>query len=186
MSKTYWVWKDPEKARMQGEIEWLQMNKQQFNEFLQLPEALNRFFIDFTDYKIEASEAEFVRWRSEKNHTRYIQKQSKRYTTFSYHGLEENGGCIGEEFAVDEATDVEGDAINTVAIDHLKKVLSQLSDEDQELIYSLYLQKNPLTERDYADKVGLSCGSINKKKTLLLGILKNLLGSKALKKSASR
>jgi len=186
MSKTYWVWKDPEKARMQGEIEWLQMNKQQFNEFLQLPEALNRFFIDFTDYKIEASEAEFVRWRSEKNHTRYIQKQSNRYTAISYHDLEENDGCVGEEFAVDEEKDVETEAINKVAIAHIREALFQLSDNEKKIIYELYLRNNPKTIRQLAAEIGIPPKTLDNQKKKVLEKLQNLPLAQTSKKSASK
>ena len=114
------------------------------------------------------------------------QKQSNRYTAISYHDLEENDGCVGEEFAVDEEKDVETEAINKVAIAHIREALFQLSDNEKKIIYELYLRNNPKTIRQLAAEIGIPPKTLDNQKKKVLEKLQNLPLAQTSKKSASK
>lgn len=74
---------------------------------------------------------------------------------------------------VDEDADVEADAMHNLDLETMRKALQRLTDEEYHLIYHLYLCKNPVTERKYADIKGLHYMTVHNRKNAILKKLKN-------------
>lgn len=77
------------------------------------------------------------------------------------------------ETITDEDTDVESDVMHNLDLETMRKALQKLTDEEYHLIYHLYLSKNPVTERKYAEIRGLHYMTVHNRKTAILKNLKN-------------
>ena len=73
MYKRYFRMKDP-KCRPE-QVEWIEMTGREFYRFVNSPEGQGRHFIDMDDVVLEASETEARSFRTEQNHSYYIQTQ---------------------------------------------------------------------------------------------------------------
>ncbi len=77
------------------------------------------------------------------------------------------------ETLVDEDADVEADVMHNIDLEIMRKALQTLTREEYHLIYHLYLSKNPVTERKYAEIRGLHYMTVHNRKTAILKKLKN-------------
>lgn len=73
----------------------------------------------------------------------------------------------------DESVDIESDIEQKDLIEKLRYAMKSLSDEERDLVYSMFLSESPMTERDYANKTGVSGVAVHKKKTKILKKLKS-------------
>ena len=85
MHTRYFRLKDP-KCRPE-EIEWIEMSGREFYCFVNSPEGQGRHFIDMDDVVLEASESETRQYKSEKNHSYYIQAQEDGWSTLSIYAI---------------------------------------------------------------------------------------------------
>jgi DNA-directed RNA polymerase specialized sigma subunit len=97
------------------------------------------------------------------------------YTTLSYHALETEDGCYGEELLRDKGSDVETECFARFDREAVRAALAQLSEEEQRLIEYLYLSKKPGTVRGYEDLTGISKSAANRRQIAALVKLKNFL-----------
>lgn len=77
------------------------------------------------------------------------------------------------ETLVDEDADVEADVMHNLELETMRRALRNLTSEEYHLIYHLYLSKNPVTERKYAEIRGLHYMTVHNRKTAILKKLKN-------------
>lgn len=173
MYKRYFRKKDP--SCKPERIEWIEMNGSEFYRFVNSTEGQGRYFIDMGDVVLEASESDFRNFKAEKNHRYYIQAQEENWTTLSLYAIEDKNGCSGEEAVRDNTQDVEAEAILRMERRALQVALYQLDEESRLLIYALYLADERKTERDIAQKLGVSQNAINKQKKKILQKLKFLV-----------
>ena len=76
------------------------------------------------------------------------------------------------ETIIDEDADVEADAMHSLDLETMRKALQTLTREEYHLIYHLYLSKQPVTERKYAEIRGLHYMTVHNRKTAILKKLK--------------
>lgn len=173
MFTRYFRKKDPlSKAQ---NVEWVEMSGKEYYQFVTDLTNAGRHFVDMGDVVLEATENEMREYISEKNHNYYLQAQEEGWITLSFYSVVDQNGCSGEEVAVDETQDVEEEAIAIIEHKALRDALLRLDTTDQQMIYDLYLAVNRKTERDLADKCGLSQVAIHKQKKKILDNLKFLV-----------
>lgn len=82
--------------------------------------------------------------------------------------IEENQAQFAEDME-----SVEDVALQNVTYEELHKAISEITEEEQKLIYALYFDN--LTEREFADMTGVYRNAIHKRKVRILTKLKNIL-----------
>ena len=112
-----------------------------------------------------------VYYRTER-HVIALKEKDARHGTVSYHALDTDER-LGEELLRDPEASVEEQAIANLLREKLRKSIALLSKPEQELIRALYFEE--LTERQCAEKLGLSQKGINKRKKRILAELKKIL-----------
>jgi hypothetical protein len=183
MSRTYWVKKNPNCNK--DETQWIEMNGNEFYKFIISPKGKGRYFIDFDDYKIEATIADYVKWRSEKDHSDYLREKAADYITISLYAMETADGCNGEDVIGDVSINVEIDIEKLLMIENLREVLLTLPSDERSLIQKLFLCDLPKTERALSVLEGIPQKTINDRKNRILVRLKNLLEKTPLKSKKS-
>ncbi|MBR3918470.1 MAG: hypothetical protein IKJ59_07015 [Clostridia bacterium] len=182
MKKLFFRWKDESCNGIKPE--WVEMTGKEFIEFKRNPENKHRKFAEYIDeYQesativMEVTQDSYNRWHCEDVIRR--RKRTERYVA-GYKEIsmdEEICGQNIEDFTLhdviaDESVDVEKDVINLCEINHLREIFKKLSPEEMELIEALYLSENPMTERDYAKKIGLCHSGLHKRKIMVLKKIK--------------
>lgn len=182
MKTTYLVWKDPSTGGINPD--WQQLTGQEFLALVRSPENKGRHFVklygtgdDGSDGNIvmEATEAEYRKWRIEKRHKQYLRDINPGYTEISYHAMETEDGCYGEELLRDENCDVEAECFKKFEIEAVRAAVSNLSDDERQMVEYFYLSENQGTERVYAELAGIPKSTVNRRKTAVLSKLKKLL-----------
>ena len=173
MYKRYFRMKDPKCKPEQ--IEWIEMTGREFYRFVNSPEGRGRHFIDMDDVVLEASENEVRSFRTEQNHSYYIQTQEEGWSTLSLYAIEDKNGCSGEETVMDEAQDVETEVMKRTESAALRRALEHLDSESYQMIHALYLADTRKTERELAQERGVSQVAIHKQKKKILATLKFLV-----------
>nr|WP_325181319.1 hypothetical protein [uncultured Oscillibacter sp.] len=65
MAKQYYIKKNPSSCG--ADIEWMAVNGKEFYRLITSSAGKGRYFIDMDDFMIEATEADYTKWRKEKN-----------------------------------------------------------------------------------------------------------------------
>ena len=81
----------------------------------------------------------------------------------------------GEELLADNQCDVVEEVLRRFQKAHIQETLTALLPEERDLIESLILSDFPMTEREYAKKVGKTQSTIHCQKAAILKRLKNML-----------
>jgi DNA-directed RNA polymerase specialized sigma subunit len=162
MRTTYLVWKTPPQN---GEApDWQQIKGKDFLALVRSPESEGRYFIklpstngDFSDTAIvmETTEAEYLKWKREKNHADYLKNCGKHITVISYHIFESD-----EEQLPNPANDFEPQFLNAMALD---AALASLTDEEYRLVEFLYLSDKPGTVREYEQLTGMPKSTVSRR-----------------------
>lgn len=105
-------------------------------------------------------------------HAAALKEKDARHRTMSYHALDTDDR-LGEDLLRDPEASVEEQAIANLLREKLRRSIALLSKPEQELIRALYFEE--LTERQCAEKLGLSQKGINKRKKRILAELKKNL-----------
>ena len=117
-------------------------------------------------------------WRSEKDRHDYlasIEKQSGMMV-FSYNTqTTTEDEMSGEELLADNQSDVVEEVLRRFQKAHIQETLAALLPEERDLIESLIISDFPMTEREYAKKVGKTQSTIHCQKAAILKRLKNML-----------
>ncbi|MCB6952109.1 hypothetical protein [Agathobacter rectalis] len=117
-------------------------------------------------------------WRSEKDRHDYlasIEKQSGM-TVFSYNTqTATENEMSGEKLLADNQCDVVEEVLRRFQKAHIQETLATLLPEERDLIESLIISDFPMTEREYAKKVGKTQSTIHCQKAAILKRLKNML-----------
>ena len=172
MKTIYLVWKNPVGGGINPD--WLQLSGKEFLALVRSSEGKNRHFIKLAnpDHEtfdsqiiIEATKEAYADWKKEKNHTDYLQKHSVGWATISYHAMgsassDDGQESVGEELLADRDSDFEDDAINAY---QLEVALETLSEEERHLIEHFYFGDKPGTSRSYAEEMGISKTTANRR-----------------------
>ena len=185
MRKIYLVKKNPELPA--DGSNWIVMNSYEFMNFVQTPDGqkrrenfgqLDACSVDDVIIIAECGTETAKRWRAEKDRHDYlvsIEKQSGM-TAFSYNTqTTTEDEMSGEELLVDSRCDVVEEVLRHFQKSHIQEALATLRPEERDLIESLIISDFPMTEREYAKKVGKTQSTIHCQKAAILKRLKNML-----------
>lgn len=185
MRKIYLVKKNPELPADGNN--WIVMNSFEFRNFIQTPEGqkrrdrfgqLDACSVDDVIIIAECGTETAKQWRSEKDRHDYlvsIENQSGM-TVFSYNTqTTTEDDMSGEELLVDNQCDVVEEVLRRFQKAHIQETLAALLPEERDLIESLIISDFPMTEREYAKKVGKTQSTIHCQKAAILKRLKNML-----------
>ena len=180
--KTYLVWKDPSCNGINPD--WQEITGQEFLALVRSPESKGRHFVklfsenaDGSDgcFVMESTKAEYLKWKKEKRHREYLRDSNPGYTQISYHAIETEDGCYGEELLRDEDCDVEAECLRMFEIEAVRAAIASLNDDERQLVEYFYLSKNQGTERGYAELAGIPKSTVNRRKAAVLSKLKKFL-----------
>lgn len=77
------------------------------------------------------------------------------------------------ETVIDEDTDVEESALHNLDLETLRNALQTLTNEEYYIIYHLYLDKNPMSEKEIAKILKISQQAVSKRKKVIFSKLRN-------------
>ena len=129
---------------------------------------------------VECTEEQYRKYEVDRKHRAYLKKQKDLNKILEVSGneivqipSEEDVEMI--ETISDENVDCEKEIERKQMIEALHKILESLKPEEYELIYNLYISENPMTEREIAEKLGLTQPTVNYRKKQILEKIKKLL-----------
>ncbi|MDR1892204.1 MAG: hypothetical protein LBQ48_04280 [Oscillospiraceae bacterium] len=180
MKTTHLVWKDPACGGISPE--WQELNGQEFYAFINISENKGRRFIKLYsasedgsdgDIMIEATEDEYVDWRKGKDHSDWVRKsnEEKGYQTVSYHAMETEDGCFGEELIGDPESEFENFTTEKIVMEQLSTALEVLSEDELWLVDKVYRDEKSLSE--VGKLLGMSKVAVFKRLNKALTKLKN-------------
>ena len=183
MAKKYYRWKDENCNGVNPE--WVKMSPKEFYLFKQKSENRKRLFAEYKDIYgetdpiiIEVTKEQFKAWNRDKAKNAYQRKIFYERVT-ALVSMEEDFDEVEEltrhDVIADESVDVENTVEKNVLIENLRLAVKTLSAEEQELIFAMFLSDSPMTEREYADKLGISGVAVHKRKNTVLKKLKSFL-----------
>jgi len=143
-----------------------------------------QFFINVEGQRVPVTEQVYFEYYRSKRRDRYYEKDIK----IERAARNKNGNIIGYKPAkedslqrlmengedyVDENASVEDSVFNTFMLDKLNEALRLLENEERKLIHALFFKK--MTERECAEKFGISKTAIHARKMRIFDKLRNLL-----------
>ena len=178
MANKYFVWKNvPQESQ---NIEWLEMSGKEFYQLLKSPAARGRYFIDMDDFIMEVPKAEHDKWHREKERLNYREKklQERGFTVISLYSyaISENG--CGEDVIPDDMVYVEEESLLNAEVKDLYSALEKLDRASCQLIYDLYLAKEPKSLRQLSRETGIPVMTLQDRKKRILLRLKQILSRK--------
>lgn len=127
-----------------------------------------KYFICVHDKLLEVSKEDYDKHYKVRGRNRYLKKLDIIHGLISMEDIDNS-----EAVAYAESQDIAVTIEEKLMQDKLAKCLSELADDEKELIEALFFQN--MTEREYASKKGIYHNAIHKKKVRILKKLKNLL-----------
>ena len=183
MAINYWIKKNYEMDYAQDN--WILLTLEEFEEFLKTEDGKRRKkgiarmpYCEKDEVSFwECGEATALEWIKEDNRHQYLRTlpDDEKFEVLSIEAmLNADGEEYGEDCIPDLDEDVVREVIRKLEIERLSVVLASLDEEEMEMIKQLYLQENPITEKEYAVQIGESQQTVHyRKKTLLEKIRKN-------------
>jgi RNA polymerase sigma factor (sigma-70 family) len=176
MKTTYLVWKDP--ACNGINPEWREITRDEFLALVKSPESNDRRFVRLgstdTDggdgrYVMEATESEYKDWLTEKRRRQYIRNFNRGYTMESYHAMDDDDGCYGDE--VFGSSDGCFDAIETsILVEQLKGAMQSLSSSESAFLDLLV--KSGMNQSDVAKQIGITQQAASRRESRVLAKLR--------------
>lgn len=187
MKRLFLVKKDPEKPA--AEDNWIVMEIIDFLRFIESPEGQRRKTefgripgYDKNDvvYYVECGQETAKAWKKEDDHQRFFNHGlGSQYKVLSYFNVEtddETGVSSDlEELITDETVNVEETAIVRVLVERLGLALNKLKADERDLIEKMYMGERPMSERTFAELMGITRSTAHYRKKRVLKKLKNLV-----------
>lgn len=133
---------------------------------------VDKFFIPLYGMLMEVSEKDYTDFYKSGRRQKYIDERSAENGDFSYDMLTTDD-FNGEDILVDTSQEIDDAVIHRIMLDKLRDSFVLLSDEEQKLIHEIYF--NGLSERNLAEKSGVSQVAIHKRKIKILDKLKKII-----------
>ena len=133
-----------------------------------------KYPITIGKFTCEVSQEEYEIHHEEREHSKYLFRVKREYITLSYQNLdgeETSGDDVISDIHQDSVEDV---AVGNVMVEKLREIMPQLTNEESELIHSLFFVEN-MTERTLSKITGIPLMTINNRKRRILTKLKKLL-----------
>ena len=169
--RRYFIRKDPENAGMTKE--WIEMDGEEFYRFLQTKEAKGRRFIflsnngddECDEIYMEASNKDFMSWKSSDNHQRYYKKKTsgweqKMLSLSGYVYSNDEEGLTLEEVTGSNDELTEETVVRHMEEEELHVAISKLPAKDRELPEMYYWKSLKL--QDIGDVFGSTPQNIYK------------------------
>jgi len=181
LKTTYLVWKDPSCNGINPD--WLEITGQEYYSLVNSPGSKGRHFIKLESSHesdgrivIEATPAEYVKWRKEKDHSDYIRESNEEigYITISYHAIETEDCCHGEELLTDPESGFEDSCIDGILLKSLSLAKKTLSSAELRLVDMIYRDGISLSE--VGGLLGMSKQAVFKRVSKILKKLKDHIG----------
>ncbi len=179
MSKKYFVWKDPACGGIN--IEWLEITGNEFYSMMKLPENKRRRFVrlgnevckDDDVIYMEATEAQYLDWRKEKDERLYRQKINSLYKKISMDvRVADIEDVLVEETVADERMNTEEQAINGIDAAQVRKALEDFTEEEVMILLAIYVDERKFVS--VAEELGVSRQAVSKRTKRLLARLQKI------------
>lgn len=122
---------------------------------------------------VEVTKEVYLAYYSVERHARTLDEKDVRNGKVLYSTLDTEE-TLGEEMIPDlGAARVEDVAIGNVLCEKLRQCLALLSEQEQELIQAFYFEG--LTEREYAQRIGISQKGVNKRRHKIMDKLRAMM-----------
>ena len=144
------------------EITYAQFSKDQYYE--------NRLFILLYGMLLEVTKTDYDEYYRGLHRQAYLDARSFRHRDISYNSFDSED-FNGEDFLVDEMTDVSEQVVLSIMIDKLYKILSDLEDHERTLINMYFFDE--ISQTDIAKLYGVNQSNISRR---ILKILKKIKG----------
>lgn len=132
----------------------------------------DKFFIPLHGMLMEVTEKTYRDFYRDKRRQKYIDERSAENGDFSYDMLTTDD-FNGEDILVDTSQEISDTVIHKIMLDKLRDSLVLLSGDEQKLIQEIYF--DGLSERNLAEKYGVSQVAIHKRKLRILEKLKKII-----------
>jgi len=162
MKTTYLVWKDQSCNGINPD--WQEITGQEFLALVRSPESNGRHFVKLFSVSgdgsdgcivLESTKEKYLKWKREKRHREYLRDSNPGYTQVSYHALETEEGCYGEELMRDEDCDVEAECFMKFEIEAVRAAVASLNEDERQMVEYFYLSENQGTVRGYEELTGI-------------------------------
>jgi len=135
--------------------------------------AEKKYYIRIHSTLVPVTREVYKAYHSQKRSEKTLREKDERNGLVSYNALDTTD-ILGEEIVHDaEAESVEDNAVNNILREKLHLCIERLSEADQELLDAIYFKE--MTERKYAEILGISQAAINKRHHKALSKLKILM-----------
>ncbi len=150
--------------------------------FLKTPKGKKKRFMrissieDNEEINIEVPSKEIKAFRKYERRNQYTVDNEKEcpFTFVSLCFAECGEDEFPEEELADDGVNVEEEVLHQIDLITLQKALESLTRDEYALIYALYLQNKPMTERKYSKITGIPQKTINNHKKKILKKLKKI------------
>ena len=136
------------------------------------PFYASKRFIALHNMLMEVSEADYKDFYRTRRRQKYLREQAVRINLLSFHALD-TPEMSGEDTLVDETVHIEKQIADKLAIEEMLQCLSQLNEEERELISALYFESK--AEHTLAIEYGISQQAVNKRRRKVISKLKALM-----------
>lgn len=146
-----------------------------YEEFCRTQDTIfkDSFFISSNGVLMEVTQEFYQDYHKEKNRLEYLERLDAEFSIdYNFFDTDEFNG---EELLIDHDEDVAEQVAKKMMIEKLNSVLPLLTDDELDLIKAIYFEE--MTERDYAEKMGIYRNAVHKKKVRILEKLKKLMGN---------
>ena len=146
-------------------------------EFLKTPEGKARRFMKLNssvdpegEIFIEMQTDKIRAFRKYERHEQYVADilKTNEYIIVSINALDKDGEEGNEECIADDDVNVESEVIHQCDLEILRNALGSLSKDEFSLITALYLYDEPMSERQYAEYIGVTQQALHKRKQTIL------------------
>lgn len=152
---------------------YLELTSEQFCQ--QKEQYTGRRFLPLHGMLMEVSEADYKEFYREQRRQKYLDERSASNGDFSYDMLTTDE-FNGEDILVDVLSATADQAEKKIYLDKLRKTLTQLSNNERQLIQALYFDQ--LSEREYAAQIGVYHNAVHYRKGQILAKLKKAMYNK--------
>ena len=153
------------------------------HDYMKTEASRKAYFLKTEDEKgnviaVQMPEEMAKEYEEERKHTYYLRsfEDAFQFVSLDYPTGEDDADTL-ESFIADESEDFFFSVCKQEDIDHLRKALKQLTDNQLTVITLMYLGKYALSEREVAIKMGVSSIAIHKTKQSAIKKLKKFLNS---------
>ncbi len=180
-NKIFLVRKDPMSSR--ENVEWRQVNGREFYRLTSGKEGERRHFIHLTDdisYEaseifIEATYEEYRSWRVEEHRHQYLIECMEGTQTLSADVPVSQGEDALIDTVEDDGVPIEEAIEEQDLIERLRVAVRMLQPQERQMIEKLYLQTNPLRQRELAKEMEITPGGLNKQLKKVLEKLRKMI-----------